>query len=234
MGHWADAGVGTQEDWVVPIRCYVQILVQTWHKKYSGKWPGCRVLTAFPCFSLANRKAIAIDVLPSFVLVSVILSCQKHHKNMSSMADFYIDNGIDPTDFDSFDNFVDMHTATTPTPKLNLDHVRQLAATADLKEIYCNEDSKVISFVPRSDHSPTKRINIYWTTGTVGTCVLHPKQGHTQAFRRDVTPSLLEELMLNPRMHTNTTYQRKRARGGSSSSSFRGGASTGDPADEES
>ena len=153
---------------------------------------------------------------------------------MSSMADFYIDNGIDPTDFDSFDNFVDMHTATTPTPKLNLDHVRQLAATADLKEIYCNEDSKVISFVPRSDHSPTKRINIYWTTGTVGTCVLHPKQGHTQAFRRDVTPSLLEELMLNPRMHTNTTYQRKRARGGSSSSSFRGGASTGDPADEES
>ena len=117
-----------------------------------------------------------------------------------SMADFYIDNGIDPTDPDSFDNFVDMHTNTGAgghysSSKLNINVVRQLADKADLEEIYYNEDSKVISFAPRGgDHSQIKRINVYWTTGTVGTCVAHPKQGHTQAFRRDVTPSVLEEL----------------------------------------
>ena len=127
-----------------------------------------------------------------------------------------------------------MNTPTPTSPKLDLVVVRELAAKADLKESYYNDESKVVSFVPHSDHGQTKRINVYWTTGTVGTCVLHPRQGHTQAFRRDVTPSLLEKLMLNPRLHTDTSYRRKRSRGNSSSSTSSSATFIIDPADEES
>lgn len=46
------------------------------------------------------------------------------------------------------------------------------------------------------------RINIFWTTGTVGTCLDHPRQGKTQLFRRHVDLSTLREIFKNPRVHT--------------------------------
>eukprot|EP00949_MAST-11_sp_MAST-11-sp1_P003661 g3661.t1 len=100
------------------------------------------------------------------------------------------------------------------TTTLDLEDVRRLARDADLEEIYFNEASKVISFTPffAGGADGLKRMNVYYTTGTVGTCVEHPWQGHTQLFRPAVTLDLLAQLMLNPRLHTKFGYQRKRRR----------------------
>lgn len=51
------------------------------------------------------------------------------------------------------------------------------------------------------------RVNVYYTTMTVGTCLDHPKQGKTQLFRRDVTEKELEMILRNPRVHTHKGYK---------------------------
>ena len=87
---------------------------------------------------------------------------------------------------------------------LSLDTVRRTARDEGYREIFYNENSRVISF-QRGD----VRINVYYTTGTVGTCIDHPRQGKTQLFRRDVDSSLLRTLFNNPRTHTDRGYQRQ-------------------------
>lgn len=56
------------------------------------------------------------------------------------------------------------------------------------------------------------RINI-WLTGrgwfTVGTALDHPVQGKTQLFRKRVGIELLEQLLANPRLHTDKGFKRK-------------------------
>ena len=54
---------------------------------------------------------------------------------------------------------------------LNLVSVRQLAAQNNLIEIYFNPESRVISF---RDQENSFHVNVYYTSGTVGTCVNHP------------------------------------------------------------
>ena len=95
-------------------------------------------------------------------------------------------------------------------PALNVDEVRRAAQDAELDEIYYNETSRVISFADGGDPQTLTRINVYYTTGTVGTCVDHPRQGRTQLFRRDVDMALLRELMRDPRLHTGTGYHQRR------------------------
>eukprot|EP00927_Polykrikos_kofoidii_P077206 TRINITY_DN74174_c0_g1_i1.p1 TRINITY_DN74174_c0_g1~~TRINITY_DN74174_c0_g1_i1.p1 ORF type:complete len:430 (-),score=54.07 TRINITY_DN74174_c0_g1_i1:90-1265(-) len=53
------------------------------------------------------------------------------------------------------------------------------------------------------------RINVYYTTGTVGTYLDHPRMGKTQLFRRGVDLTLLEVIMRNPRTHTDLGYHFK-------------------------
>ena len=65
---------------------------------------------------------------------------------------------------------------------LPLDDVRRLARQAGLQEVQFNDTSRVIAFI--SDDNV--RFNVYYTTGTVGTYLLHPRQGKTQLFRRNV------------------------------------------------
>jgi len=50
------------------------------------------------------------------------------------------------------------------------------------------------------------RINIYFTTGTVATCLDHPKRGKSQLFRRNMTYADLEDIFENPRVHTDGGY----------------------------
>eukprot|EP00854_Cymbomonas_tetramitiformis_P025167 gene25167-30715_t len=83
--------------------------------------------------------------------------------------------------------------------ELKLPEVRECARRHGLDEIQFNERSRVIAF---SDRARTVRINVYYTTGTVGTCVGHPKQGPTQMFRRSCTMHLLGQIMADPRVHT--------------------------------
>ena len=57
----------------------------------------------------------------------------------------------------------------------------------------------------------TCRLNIYYSTMTVGTCLNHPKKGKTQLFRKNVwNVDLLENLFFNPRFHTRKGYYKKR------------------------
>lgn len=56
------------------------------------------------------------------------------------------------------------------------------------------------------------RVNVYHTTGTVGTCVDHPTQGKTSLFRRDQTVEDLRRIFANPRVHTGVGYHRREER----------------------
>lgn len=51
-------------------------------------------------------------------------------------------------------------------------------------------------------------MNVYYTTGTVGTCIDHPSQGKTQLFRRDQTLEDLDRIFADPRVHTGAGYHR--------------------------
>jgi hypothetical protein len=95
-------------------------------------------------------------------------------------------------------------------PTWELADVRVEARQAGLGEIYHNPQSAVVSF--SSTQSGFKRLNVYYTTGTVGTCITHPSQGSTQLFRRNVALDLLKQLMRQPRVHTGAGYHRKRPR----------------------
>lgn len=57
------------------------------------------------------------------------------------------------------------------------------------------------------------RINVWFTTMTVGTCIHHPKQGKTQLFRRKVDLELLSNIFKNPRAHTGRGYKVKQGVG---------------------
>ena len=56
------------------------------------------------------------------------------------------------------------------------------------------------------------RFDIYYTTGTVKTCLDHPRQGRTQMFRRNVDLAGLRRLFQSPRQHTGKGYQKRRRR----------------------
>lgn len=54
------------------------------------------------------------------------------------------------------------------------------------------------------------RINIFYTTMTVATCLNHPTKGKTQLFRRNVSSAQLIKILENPRVHTQKGYYEKR------------------------
>ena len=91
----------------------------------------------------------------------------------------------------------------TPLP---LEKVRRLARETGLREIQFNETSRVVAFLSSADNT---RFNIYYTTGTVATYLLHPRQGKTQLFRRNVSLGLLKEIFQTPRIHTDFGYHRR-------------------------
>ena len=92
--------------------------------------------------------------------------------------------------------------------RFSVDQVRDIAERASYNEIQFNEKSRLISF--RRDTDAT-RINVYYSTGTVGTCLNHPKKGKTQLFRRNVDIDQLELIFFDPRSHTGKGYYRKNA-----------------------
>jgi len=100
------------------------------------------------------------------------------------------------------------HSPNASLPSWSIDFVRGMACAIEgIHEIGLNEQSRVISF---SKEGATKtRINIYYTTRTIGTALDHPTQGKTQLFRRNCTNTELAEIMRNPRVHTTKGYKRK-------------------------
>ena len=57
------------------------------------------------------------------------------------------------------------------------------------------EQRYMISFYQTSTNT---RINVYFTTGTVGSCLDHPRQGKTQVFGRNMTNDDLRQILKNP------------------------------------
>jgi hypothetical protein len=92
---------------------------------------------------------------------------------------------------------------------LDLSEVRRAAREERLGEVYHNEQSRVVSFVFAGEEAV--RVNVYWTTGTVGTCLDHPRQGKTQLFRRNVSMQQLRQIFGHPRVHTGAGYHRRDA-----------------------
>lgn len=85
--------------------------------------------------------------------------------------------------------------------------VRGVAASVDgVTEINFNETSRVLSFRTADG----ARVNVYFTTRTVGTALSHPVQGSTQLFRRNCTADELIKILENPRFHTGKGYKRRR------------------------
>ena len=87
----------------------------------------------------------------------------------------------------------------------SIEFVRGMDAAFELKEIMINEGSRVISFQTDAN----ERINVYYTTTTVGTALNHPSQGATQLFRRRCSNEELREIMQNPRVHTGKGYKKR-------------------------
>eukprot|EP00967_Tisochrysis_lutea_P094708 scaffold137776_cov28-Tisochrysis_lutea.AAC.1 len=57
------------------------------------------------------------------------------------------------------------------------------------------------------EHGEQMQLNVWCTTGTVGSYLNHPRQRKTQLFRRDVTTwGQLKQIMKNPRTHTGCGY----------------------------
>lgn len=62
----------------------------------------------------------------------------------------------------------------------------------------------------KADHNnDTMQLNVWCTTGTVGSYITHPRQRKTQLFRRSIDSyAKLVELLDNPRAHTGGGYHR--------------------------
>jgi len=88
----------------------------------------------------------------------------------------------------------------------DVNYIRGIAAASSLKEVMFNPESRVISFKGEESEA---RINIYYTTRTVGTAMDHPSRGKTQLFRRNCSDEELVAIMKDPRTHTGRGYYTK-------------------------
>lgn len=53
------------------------------------------------------------------------------------------------------------------------------------------------------------RINVFYTTFTVATCLNHPLRGKTQLFRKNVMVEELIKIFEDPRVHTQKGFYKK-------------------------
>jgi len=101
-----------------------------------------------------------------------------------------------------------MSRLTTRAVSYTVEDVRMAASGTAFHEIRHNEKSKVVSF-----RSGTTRINVYYATGTVGTCLDDPAKGKTQLFRRNINLDCLRLLFRDPQIHSGKGYySRKNSR----------------------
>ncbi|KAI8465847.1 MAG: hypothetical protein J3K34DRAFT_435653 [Monoraphidium minutum] len=82
--------------------------------------------------------------------------------------------------------------------------VRVLAAHWGWAEAAHNAESRVLGFTRGG-----MRVNVYYSTGTVGTCLDHPRRGKTQLFRRGQSLETLSAIFEDPRVHTGAGYYRR-------------------------
>lgn len=88
---------------------------------------------------------------------------------------------------------------------MELSQIRAIAKKNGWKEIDLQQNISMISF-----SKDDKRINVYYSKMTVATALLHPVKGKTQLYRRNVWDiKKLENIFMNPRVHTGRGYYTK-------------------------
>lgn len=76
--------------------------------------------------------------------------------------------------------------------------VRRIAKeVTSVKEFHVDDVLKAVSF---RNFVHNCRIDVYYTTGTVGICFVHPVSGKVQQFHGDVSLTDIKELLQNPRV----------------------------------
>jgi len=89
----------------------------------------------------------------------------------------------------------------------DIEKIKVIAKQNGWSEIDHQKNIGLLSFTRMGNGK--ERINIYYTRGTVGTCLEHPKQGKTQLFRKNVNYGMLARLLEKPRLHTRIGYKRR-------------------------
>mmetsp|Transcript_8818 Transcript_8818/g.14312 ORF Transcript_8818/g.14312 Transcript_8818/m.14312 type:complete len:290 (+) Transcript_8818:632-1501(+) len=114
------------------------------------------------------------------------------------------------SDQDEFGTYMEkleeQEEALRPNFQKDLVDPEKVRAEADYhgwKEVETRQPS-MISFIRDGD-----RFNLYFTTGTVGTCIKHPTKGDTQLFRRNCRLEEVKALLENVRMRTSKGYYTK-------------------------
>lgn len=85
-----------------------------------------------------------------------------------------------------------------------LNKIKQIAEENSWEYIETQKSPPMISFKKKG-----MRINIYYTQMTVVTALDHPHAGKRQLVRRKVSMSLLNQIFINPRIHTGRGYYEK-------------------------
>eukprot|EP00978_Attheya_sp_CCMP212_P007899 scaffold18354_cov48-Attheya_sp.AAC.4 len=147
-----------------------------------------------------------------------IITCDRKIECPNTFVGFYRVKGSQGWVFDKRDGQAMMQLTTPPQAAAtrkeastthedgwSVDFVRGAALSNGLNEIAYNPTSRVISFQTRDG----VRINIYYSTRTIGTSLNHPYQGKTQLFRRNCSSQNLFEVLQNPRSHTGKGYKKR-------------------------
>ena len=71
--------------------------------------------------------------------------------------------------------------------------------------VHPNNQGRVSSY-ERHQNDEHFKIIVYLTTGTVATCLDHPRSGKTQLFRRNLSIHQIHEVFDNPSTHTGRGY----------------------------
>lgn len=69
--------------------------------------------------------------------------------------------------------------------------------------VHPNNDGRMCSYVRGHE-----KVHVYLKTGTVATCIDHPRHGKTQLFRRNLKWEEICDVFENPRTHTGKGYRR--------------------------
>jgi len=139
-----------------------------------------------------------------------------------SIAEFFIENGMDPTDPRQWQEFLDSHSGRAQLARYKYgssgisEEQRHEAKTYVLNQSeldYMAETRGWETLDASSSEAPMAsyrkdgtRLNFWLTTGTVGSYLDHPSQGKTQLFRRQINMSQASDLFQNPRQHTGAGY----------------------------
>ena len=96
-----------------------------------------------------------------------------------------------------------VHKSQSPSG-LDINSIKQLAQKLNWNEASHNKQNLMISY---KNESINARINVYYNTGTVVTCLEHSYFGKTQFFQRKVNLEELKEIFESPKIHAGILKQ---------------------------